>query len=147
MGLSWKFHPTVPLIRKKGFPFTKKMIKLYLGERPYACEKCGKRFVQRAHLRTHIRIVHEGKKVVTRSKNDGPAMCNICGKTVSCKRNLKVCLLIFHFVILIHYFFTCAMFLFTFINIIQIKVFGFLVYLLLIIILGPHDEPCRLKTF
>ena len=62
----------------------------YIGERPYACEKCGKRFVQRAHLRTHIRIVHEGMKVVTRSKNDGPAMCGICGKTVSCKRNLKV---------------------------------------------------------
>ena len=52
-----------------------------LGERPYKCKTCGDSFKQGAHLRTHIGLKHEGKKL-KKQKTVKP-MCGVCGKVCS----------------------------------------------------------------
>ena len=60
---------------------------IFLDERPYSCETCGKTFKQPAHLATHIDIMHKGNS----HKYGGKlrVMCGTCGKVLKSKMSLK----------------------------------------------------------
>ena len=55
-------------------------INSHLGIKPYACTQCDKRFVQRCHMNTHMKILHSGLK---------PYICHKCGKSFAVSSNLK----------------------------------------------------------
>ena len=52
---------------------------LYLGERPFKCDECGREFNHRSHFNNHLRI-HTGEK---------PFKCEICEKDFSRKASLR----------------------------------------------------------
>ncbi|XP_064627758.1 zinc finger protein 233-like [Lineus longissimus] len=51
----------------------------HVKEKPHECDFCGKRFVQKVHLKHH-RMIHTGEK---------PYVCSICGKGFNQGSNLK----------------------------------------------------------
>ena len=50
-------------------------------EKPYFCNKCNKRYKQKAHLSAHVSSIHEGKR---------PYKCSICEATYTANTNLKL---------------------------------------------------------
>ena len=54
-------------------------MRLHLGERPYACDKCSQKFTQAVHLRLHKRL----------HNNERPYQCEICQKTYISSTGLR----------------------------------------------------------
>ena len=50
-------------------------------EKPYFCNKCDKRYKQKAHLSAHVSSIHEGKR---------PYKCSMCEATYTANVNLKL---------------------------------------------------------
>ena len=46
----------------------------------YFCDQCGKTFKDRGNMKSHIRVIHEQKKIYK---------CKNCGKSYSYKRGLR----------------------------------------------------------
>ena len=46
----------------------------------YFCDQCGKTFKDRGNMKSHIRVIHEQKKIYK---------CKNCGKSYSYKRSLR----------------------------------------------------------
>ena len=65
---------------------------IFLDERPFSCETCGKAFKQMPHLRTHIDIMHKGNKAKYYAKLK--VMCGTCGKVLNSKKSLQAWLLL-----------------------------------------------------
>ncbi|XP_043274000.1 zinc finger protein 648-like isoform X14 [Venturia canescens] len=57
---------------------------IHLGEKPFACQRCGCAFHLRRQLSAHCRKVHPRKKVRVTS-----TACNICGRVLSSRRSLS----------------------------------------------------------
>ena len=54
-------------------------MRLHLGEKPFACDKCSQKFTQAVHLRLHKRL----------HNNERPYECEICGKTYISSTGLR----------------------------------------------------------
>jgi uncharacterized Zn-finger protein len=69
---------------------------MFLGERPHKCLLCSNSYKQSAHLKHHVRSVHEGIKP-SQAKRDLPEhkkealkrVCNICGKILNTYQGFK----------------------------------------------------------
>lgn len=47
------------------------LIEIFVGIKQFACQTCGKRFMQKPHLRSHIALVHN---------ESTPYSCSKCNK-------------------------------------------------------------------
>lgn len=57
----------------------KRHARLHTEERPYGCDVCKSRFIQRNHLENHMRF-HSGEKLFA---------CRVCGRSFSLRGDLK----------------------------------------------------------
>lgn len=72
------------MIHAKGF---QDHVKLHSGIKSHLCELCGRAFVFRSSLNSHIRLNHRG---ISRTKPPKNFMCSTCGHTVSSKERLGI---------------------------------------------------------
>ncbi|XP_046452636.1 uncharacterized protein LOC124200445 isoform X2 [Daphnia pulex] len=72
------------MIHAKGF---QDHLKLHSGIKSHLCELCGRAFVFRSSLNSHIRLNHRGEERTKPLKN---FMCSTCGHTVSSKERLGI---------------------------------------------------------
>jgi uncharacterized Zn-finger protein len=66
-------------ICKRNFSNLKLHMLTHTGEKPHACDFCGKRFTQKINLKHH-RMIHTGEK---------PYVCSICGKGFNQQSSLR----------------------------------------------------------
>ncbi len=72
------------MIHAKGF---QDHLKLHSGIKSHLCELCGRAFVFRSSLNSHIRLNHRGEE---RTKPLKKFVCSTCGHTVSSKERLDI---------------------------------------------------------
>ncbi|XP_046451608.1 uncharacterized protein LOC124199728 isoform X1 [Daphnia pulex] len=72
------------MINAKGF---QDHLKLHSGIKSHLCELCGRAFVFRSSLNSHIRLNHRGEE---RTKPLKKFVCSTCGHTVSSKERLDI---------------------------------------------------------